>query len=898
MGNDKNIGNLVYGAKLDTKEFRKGSEDLAKTAQKTDKTIQKNTKGVNDLNKGMKKGAEEAKGFGSALKKYLTFGAIILAVKKFTTAIFKLGSDLEEIQSKFNVVFGELQDRANKAFEDLALQTNRSSLDLKRFGSNLGDVLKPLGFTSDEAFRLSENMTKLAIDVASFNNVTDDQAVNAFRSALTGEREALKSLGIVITEADLKTEAYTAGIAKQGSELTKQQKALATYNLLLANSADAQGDAVRTGESFANQLKGLRGAIQDVLASTGRDVAQETAGVLKTLSNFVKTYAKDLISVTIDTGKTIIGVLNQAVKGFTDLFNKLDGRAEESNKRQMGFLDIFAIGLQSALLALKAFVVGGVALIESLGIIFGDVISGIVNGAGDGAKIIGNTFKALGIAVAGSFVLLGDKVVGSIKGIANGAIRAINFLVRGVNKLPKVDIPLINELENATNNSASFESAFKNTLGDIGRNIKSFNSNVDFSTTFTDAKKKITDATSEIGDDFLNLGASIITNSEKIEGANKDTAGSFDDLADVVDKYANSQDKANEKAGEGADSAEEAQKAIEDIAKEYDKWQDGLEKTEEKMEKLRDKTDEFMKDIRDSIREVTNELGNLQETFASDVAGDVVDAEKKLKDLREELKGEDLSDERKKDIQDQIKEQEKLIATANQLIADGKLGEEDLIEARRKASLNSIEARAEQYEAEKAILEERQALLEQLQEGEEIQLEEIKDFKNRVFIEELLAKKEQIEKEIELVQEEQVAIQNAWIAGASAIEAINDQLIATLDAKYQALAQRIRSALESARNAGGGGSAQIGGQFQSGGFTGAGQTNDIAGVVHRGEFVANARMVRDNKALFQALDKMQRKGYQEGGIVNNNQRTLTVNPTVNHRVGLRAVMKEIRYHLR
>jgi hypothetical protein len=50
-------------------------------------------------------------------------------------------------------------------------------------------------------------MIKLAIDVASFNNVSDDQAINAFTKALTGEREALKSLGIVISEPDVKAKA-------------------------------------------------------------------------------------------------------------------------------------------------------------------------------------------------------------------------------------------------------------------------------------------------------------------------------------------------------------------------------------------------------------------------------------------------------------------------------------------------------------------------------------------------------------------------------------------------------------------------------------------------------------------------------------------------------------------
>lgn len=67
----------------------------------------------------------------------------------------------------------------------------------------------------EEVDGLSVSLTKLAIDVASFNNASDEQAVHAFTSALTGEREALKSLGIVISEQDVLNKAYSLGLANQ-----------------------------------------------------------------------------------------------------------------------------------------------------------------------------------------------------------------------------------------------------------------------------------------------------------------------------------------------------------------------------------------------------------------------------------------------------------------------------------------------------------------------------------------------------------------------------------------------------------------------------------------------------------------------------------------------------------
>jgi hypothetical protein len=148
-------------------------------------------------------------------------------------------------------------------------------------------------------------MIKLAIDVASFNNVSDDQAINAFTKALTGEREALKSLGIVISEADVKTKALELGLAKQGEELSKTTKAMATYQLLLDNTADAQGDAIKTADSFANQLKKVQGIIADTFAKAGRTIAQESAGTLKKVGAFIKAYGEAIFALFIEVGKSV-----------------------------------------------------------------------------------------------------------------------------------------------------------------------------------------------------------------------------------------------------------------------------------------------------------------------------------------------------------------------------------------------------------------------------------------------------------------------------------------------------------------------------------------------------------------------------------------------------------------
>lgn len=213
----------------------------------------------------------------------------------------KLASEAEEVQSKFDTVFKELKQTANLGFESLADSIGRNSTELKTFGGNLGDILKPLGFSSQQAFKLSRDMTKLALDVASFNNAQDKDVIRAFASALTGERESLKTYGIVISEADVKTEAYRAGLAKVGSELGKTAKAQATVNLLYRNSTDAQGDLERTSDSFANTLKTFGANVRTLGENLGEILLPAANEVLKFLNEGLKQPIKIRIGPEIST---------------------------------------------------------------------------------------------------------------------------------------------------------------------------------------------------------------------------------------------------------------------------------------------------------------------------------------------------------------------------------------------------------------------------------------------------------------------------------------------------------------------------------------------------------------------------------------------------------------------
>jgi len=238
-----------------------------------------------DLEKSLANTGKAFQRFGKSMTTFVT-----LPILAAGAGFVKLASDAEETANKFNVVFGSMRREANAWAESFGDSVGRSTDQMQQFSSSLGDVLKPLGFTTEEAFKLSASMTELALDVASFNNRQDADVVRAFTSALTGERESLKTLGIVIQEADVKQEAYASGIAKTGAQLTKTQKAQATVNLLYKNTADAQGDLLRTQDSFANQLKRLNAEFRELGISLGVILLPAATDLVKSLTNLTTNF--------------------------------------------------------------------------------------------------------------------------------------------------------------------------------------------------------------------------------------------------------------------------------------------------------------------------------------------------------------------------------------------------------------------------------------------------------------------------------------------------------------------------------------------------------------------------------------------------------------------------------
>tara|TARA_R100001163_G_scaffold3329_2_gene4963 strand:+ start:2485 stop:4287 length:1803 start_codon:yes stop_codon:yes gene_type:complete len=212
------------------------------------------------FNRAMKKANRTIGNFGAKMKRTgetLTRN-ITLPVLGLGAAAVKMASDFEETDAKFKTVFSSIQFQAEETARTFEKSFGLSSLAAKKMLGDTGDLLVGFGFTEQEALNLSKQVNELAVDLASFTNFSGgaEGASLALTKALLGERESIKSLGIAITEADLKKFAEEQGLVFK--ELDRVAKANLTFQLAAKQSSKAIGDYARTSGSFANQLRKLK----------------------------------------------------------------------------------------------------------------------------------------------------------------------------------------------------------------------------------------------------------------------------------------------------------------------------------------------------------------------------------------------------------------------------------------------------------------------------------------------------------------------------------------------------------------------------------------------------------------------------------------------------------------
>lgn len=265
---DIEAGSAFVRLYLKAKEFKEGLQDAIESLKSFASAAALVGGLVSQISLDVRSLGDSISSLGS---RALKFGGLVGGFGASLAAAFvkpvKDASELEETMSKFAIVFGESADSVLLWSEHAALAFGRSRQEIRAFLAEAQDLFVPLGFAADAATELSKEVTTLAFDLGSFNNVADADAMRDLQSALTGSGEVMKKYGVIVNEAAVKQQLLLDGI--DIAVATDQQKVMARWQIILKGTAAAQGDVIRTASSWANSWKAVLGAAKDLSAAIG-----------------------------------------------------------------------------------------------------------------------------------------------------------------------------------------------------------------------------------------------------------------------------------------------------------------------------------------------------------------------------------------------------------------------------------------------------------------------------------------------------------------------------------------------------------------------------------------------------------------------------------------------------
>lgn len=249
------------------------------------------------------------KSLKSMASKVLGAVGITLSVAGIKSAIdgcVEVASSIEEMQNKFDVVFGDMRNEVDKWAQEYSDAIGRNKNDIKTYLADQQNLLVGFGMTRQAGAEMAEQMTSLALDLASFGNIDETASVNAMTKAVMGESEAAKTLGAVLNDSTRAQAMATLGLKGTYDKLDQLTKMQVNYQAILQQSPDAIGDCQRSLDSYESTKKRYIAKLKEIKTIVGQF--------------FLPTYQK-ILSI----GAKGLTMIRDWLQKLTDLTDKLGG---------------------------------------------------------------------------------------------------------------------------------------------------------------------------------------------------------------------------------------------------------------------------------------------------------------------------------------------------------------------------------------------------------------------------------------------------------------------------------------------------------------------------------------------------------------------------------------------
>lgn len=319
---------------------------ITNSFNKVTNSTNKATTATNKYNNSTKQGSKTTRSFSDSLAynitKFRTLFGVFRSLANVMGEWFNESNDYIETLNLFNVTMGDAADSA-KAYAESVQEL--MGIDAAEWMQNQGvfkNLVSGFGVASEKADVMSQNLTQLSYDMASFFNTDVETAFDKLSSAMAGQVKGLREFGIDTTVATLQEYALARGIDAKVSKMTQAEKSMLRYNYIMEKSIIMQGDMARTLVTPANALRILSAQFTQLKRALGNIISV-------VVTQFIP-YIQALVKVATDAAKALANLFGFELPEIDyssldssfgeDLEEDLEGASSEAKKLKkqlMGF---------------------------------------------------------------------------------------------------------------------------------------------------------------------------------------------------------------------------------------------------------------------------------------------------------------------------------------------------------------------------------------------------------------------------------------------------------------------------------------------------------------------------------------------------------------------------------
>lgn len=352
------IDNLQIKVTSDVSPATKGLDNLINTLNR----IKSACSAVNNYKTANEKATKATEKAAQSNKNLLrTLGANIgslyvlyMATKKVANVFadwFKESNDYIETLNLFNVTMRDTADSAYKYADSVQRIMGIDISEWMNYQGTFQQLAKGFGVVSEQADVMSQNLTQLSYDLASFFNTDVETAFDKLSSAMTGQVKGLRQFGIDTTIASLQEYALAKGIEVSVKEMTQAQKSVLRYNYILEKSINIQGDMARTIATPANAMRILSAQMIQMQRALGNIISCLVVEAIPYIQAFVM-IAKDAANALaeflgfkfpeidysdLDDAVSIVDDVSDSVGDTSSELEEATESAKKLKKQLMGF---------------------------------------------------------------------------------------------------------------------------------------------------------------------------------------------------------------------------------------------------------------------------------------------------------------------------------------------------------------------------------------------------------------------------------------------------------------------------------------------------------------------------------------------------------------------------------